>query len=158
MVSERIQSFQQVHSTEFQQPYGDVVEQLISAAFWASLGREEGNAPTISLALLPPENVTRPLMFSTPLPLDPSVLVRLAPAVERPGIHLGVWEYDGELRVWGTTRIVPTWCFVLEVIEPGLSRDTSSTPRRLPPTWMGNANIAPTPRSSAAATYMGQRR
>jgi hypothetical protein len=120
VVSERIQSFQQVHSTEFQQPYGDVVEQLISAAFWASLGREEGNAPTISLALLPPENVTRPLMFSTPLPLDPSVLVRLAPAVERPGIHLGVWEYDGELRVWGTTRIVPTWCFVLEVIEPGL--------------------------------------
>jgi len=48
------------------------------------------------------------------------VLVRLAPAVERPGIHLGVWEYEDELRVWGTTRTVPTSCFVLEVIEPGL--------------------------------------
>jgi hypothetical protein len=109
-----------LHATGFQQPYVDVIEQLISAAFWASLGREEGNAPTISLALLPPESVTHPLMFSTPLPLDPSVLVRLAPAVERPGIHLGVWEYEDDLRVWGTTRTVPTWCFVLEVIEPGL--------------------------------------
>jgi hypothetical protein len=109
-----------MHATGLQQPYVDAIEQLVSAAFWASLGREEGNAPTISLALLPPENVTRPLAFSTPLPLDPSVLVRLAPAVERPGIHLGVWEYEDDLRVWGTTRTVPTWCFILEVIEPGL--------------------------------------
>jgi len=46
--------------------------------------------------------------------------VRLAPAVERPGIHLGVWQYEQELKVWGTTRVVPTSCFVLEVIEPGL--------------------------------------
>jgi len=120
VVAERVQALREIHATGFQQPTVDVVEQLISAAFWASLGREEGNAPTISLALLPPENVTRPLMFSSPLPLDPSVLVRLAPAVQRPGIHLGVWEYENELRVWGTTRTVPTWCFVLEVIEPGL--------------------------------------
>jgi len=114
VVSERIQSFRDLQAS------ADILEQLISAAFWASLGREEGNAPTISLALIPPEQVTKPLRLSTPLPLDPSVLVRLAPAVERPGIHLGVWEYDGELRVWGTTRTVPTSCFVLEVVEPGL--------------------------------------
>src|SRR4029453_7222534 len=82
VVSERIQSLRELHATGFQQPYVDVIEQLISAAFWASLGREEGNAPTISLALLPPESVTHPLMFSTSLPLDPGVLVRLAPAVE----------------------------------------------------------------------------
>jgi hypothetical protein len=98
----------------------DAIEQIISAAFWASLGREEGSVPTISLALVPPEHAVRPLAFSTPLPLDPSVLVRLAPAVERPGIHLGVWEHEGELRVWGTIRTVPTSCFVLEVIAPGL--------------------------------------
>ena len=48
------------------------------------------------------------------------MLARLAPAVERPGIHLGVWNYNGQLCVWGTTRSVPTWCFVLEVIAPGL--------------------------------------
>jgi DNA integrity scanning protein DisA with diadenylate cyclase activity len=60
------------------------------------------------------------LIFDNRLPLDPDVLVRLAPAVERPGIHLGVWTYDGQLSLWGTTRTVPTWCFVLEVIAPGL--------------------------------------
>jgi hypothetical protein len=40
--------------------------------------------------------------------------------VERPGIHLGVWRVEGELAVWGTTRTVPVYCFVLEVIAPGL--------------------------------------
>ena len=120
VVSERIQSFRDLHATALLQPYAEIVEELISAAFWASLGREEGNAPTISLALVSPEQVTRPLTFSTPLSLDPNVLVRLAPAVERPGIHLGVWQYEEELKVWGTTRIVPTSCLVLEVIEPGL--------------------------------------
>ena len=112
VVSERVELFPDLNT--------DVIEELISSAFWASLGREEGNAPTISLALVPPEQVARPLTFSTPLPLDPNVLVRLAPAVERPGIHLGVWQYEQELKVWGTTRVVPTSCFVLEVIEPGL--------------------------------------
>ena len=97
-----------------------VLEDVISAAFWASLRREEGRGPTISVAVVPPEQVPRPLTFSKRLPLDPSVLVRLAPAVERPGIHLGVWTHDDQLSVWGTTRKVPTSCFVLEVIEPGL--------------------------------------
>jgi hypothetical protein len=31
-----------------------------------------------------------------------------------------VWRYGGELYVWGATRLVPTWCFVLEVVAPGL--------------------------------------
>jgi hypothetical protein len=47
-------------------------------------------------------------------------LSKVAPVVERPGIHLGVWPIDGELAVWGITRTVPSFCFVLEVIEPGL--------------------------------------
>jgi hypothetical protein len=46
--------------------------------------------------------------------------VRIAPAVERPGIHLGVWREGDGLRVWGTARIVPLFCFVLEVAAPGL--------------------------------------
>jgi len=55
------------------------------------------------------------------MPLSPRALGRLAPAVERPGIHLGVWRDDqGVLRVWGTTRAIPTFCFVLEVLGPGL--------------------------------------
>src|SRR6185436_4947503 len=35
-------------------------------------------------------------------------------------IHLGVWHEGDDLRVWGTTRTIPTFCFVLEVVEPGL--------------------------------------
>jgi hypothetical protein len=96
------------------------VEALIDAGFWASLQREEGYAPEISLAYLPPERAVRPLLLAAPLPLGPRALARLAPAVERPGIHLGVWRAEGELRVWGTTRAIPTFCFVLEVLGPGL--------------------------------------
>ena len=98
-----------------------VIEEVISAAFWASLRREEGRPPKISLAFVPPEQVSRPLTFGVRLTLQPEVLARLAPAVERPGIHLGVWLYDDhQLCIWGTTRRVPTWCFVLEVVGPGL--------------------------------------
>lgn len=96
------------------------IESLIDAAFWASLQREEGYAPEISLALLPPERAVRPLMFAAPLPLGPRALARLAPAVERPGIHLGVWHDGPDLRVWGTTRAIPSFCFVVEVLAPGL--------------------------------------
>ncbi|HEY0320280.1 MAG TPA: hypothetical protein VGC66_04855 [Pyrinomonadaceae bacterium] len=97
-----------------------VIEAIIDAAFWASLRREEGYSPKISLAFLSPEEAGQPLRFERLLPLNPSALARLAPAVERPGIHLGVWRDREELCVWGTTRTIPGFCFVLEVIEPGL--------------------------------------
>ena len=83
------------------------IETLVDAAFWASLKREEGFVPKISLALLSPDRTSDPMMFARPLPLAPIPLVRVAPAVERPGIHLGVWRIDGELRVWGTTQSIP---------------------------------------------------
>ena len=103
-------------------PDADAIEAIIDAAFSASLRREEGYVPKISLALVPPESGPHPLRFDRPLPLSSSALVRVAPAVERPGIHLGVWRLGGTdgLRVWGTTRTVPTACFVLEVSAPGL--------------------------------------
>jgi hypothetical protein len=100
----------------------DSIEAIIDAAFWASLRREEGYVPRISLALLPPEHSVDPLLLERALPLSPAALVRVAPAVERPGIHLGVWRHaaTNELRVWGTTRTLPVACFVLEVSAPGL--------------------------------------
>lgn len=101
-------------------PDAGAVEAIIDAAFWASLRREEGFSPKISLAFLPPEQAGQPLRFERILPLTPAALSRLAPAVERPGIHLGVWRVGDELCVWGTTRTIPRFCFVLEVIEPGL--------------------------------------
>jgi hypothetical protein len=102
------------------QPDAQAIEAIMDVAFWASLRPEEGYSPKISLAFLPPEEAGQPLRFERLLPLTPSALSRVAPAVERPKIHLGVWRDQGELRVWGTTRTIPKFCFVLEVIEPGL--------------------------------------
>jgi hypothetical protein len=96
------------------------IEAVVDAAFWASLRREENYLPRISVALVPPELATYPLHFDTPLPLGPVALVKVAPAVERRGIHLGVWRKGGTLQVWGTTRMVPASCMVLEVAAPGL--------------------------------------
>ena len=101
-------------------PDARAIEALVDAAFWASLQREEGYTPEISLAFLPPGRAVQPLLLKSPLPLGPRALARLSPAVERPGIHLGVWRDGGELVVWGTTRAIPSFCFVVEVIGPGL--------------------------------------
>jgi hypothetical protein len=108
------------HAAESLAADADAIESLVGAAFWASLQREEGYPPEISLALLPPGRASRPLLFASPLPLGPRALARLAPAVERPGIHLGVWRSGPDLVVWGTTRAVPIYCFVVEVLAPGL--------------------------------------
>jgi sensor domain DACNV-containing protein len=101
-------------------PDDDAIEAMIEAAFWASLRREEGYIPKISLAFVAPDATTMPLRFERPLPLDPSVLTRIAPAVERAGIHLGVHRNGDGLAVWGTVRTIPTYCFVLEAAAPGL--------------------------------------
>src|SRR6266704_6302106 len=73
-------------------PDAATIERIINAAFWASLRREEGREPTISLAYLPPEAGGTALYVERPLPLDPANITKLSPAVERPGIHLGVWR------------------------------------------------------------------
>ncbi|MCX2738999.1 putative sensor domain DACNV-containing protein [Pontibacter anaerobius] len=101
-------------------PPRPVIEAILDTAFWASLRREEGQSPKISLAFLPPEQTEQPLLFEHTLSLSPGGLTKIAPGVERPGIHLGVWFEQDELRVWGTTRTVPSYCFVVDVPEPGL--------------------------------------
>ena len=101
-------------------PPVEAIEAIIDAAFWASLRREEVYVPKISLAFLPHEATSRPLVFERPLPLEPAALARVAPAVERPGIHLGAWQDGDGFWVWGTTRVLPTHCLVLEVAAPGL--------------------------------------
>ena len=101
-------------------PDTDTVEALIDVAFWASLRREETYVPKISLAFLTPDAASHPMMFERPLPLVPGALVKVAPAVERPGIHLGVSYGVRGLSVWGTVRAIPFLCFVVEVAAPGL--------------------------------------
>jgi hypothetical protein len=93
---------------------------IIEAGFWASLKREEGYPPKISLAYISPESAALAMRFERPLELAARPLVKLAPAVERPEIHLGIWPGPQGLLVWGATRSVPPYCFVLEVVAPGL--------------------------------------
>lgn len=101
-------------------PTATVVEAIIDAAFWASLRKEEGHSPKISLAFLPPEQAGNPLIFRQRLSLSPGTLTKIAPGIERAGIHLGIWIEDGVLYVWGTTVSIPNYCFVLDVSEPAL--------------------------------------
>jgi len=101
-------------------PDAVTIEALIDAAFWASLRREENFVPTISLAFLRPDEAPYPLRFERALPLEPGRLVKLAPAVERAGIHLGVFRDGDALWVWGTVRTIPPLCVVVEVAAPGL--------------------------------------
>ncbi len=101
-------------------PTSQVIESIVDTTFWASLRREEGRFPKISIAFLPPELTEQPLIFENRLAFNPNVLTKLAPSVEHAGIHLGVWVEQDELYVWGTTTSIPGLCFVLEVVEPGL--------------------------------------
>lgn len=101
-------------------PDAAAIEAMVDAGFWASLRQEEGRSPRISLAYLPPSDAPAPVTLARPIPLEPAALVRLAPAVEHPGIHLGVWPHGDNLCVWGAARAIPRGCFVLEVVHPGL--------------------------------------
>jgi len=101
-------------------PDVETVEALIEAAFWASLRREEGYIPRISLAFVSPDQTNHPLLFERALSLDPGELARVAPAVEPSGVHLAVWRMTDELCVWGTTREIPSFAVVVEVAAPGL--------------------------------------
>ena len=93
-----------------------IIAQALDVAFWASLRREEGVAPTISLALAASEDVAQPLRFARPLPLAAGPLAKLAPAVKRPGIHLGIWTGPEGAAVWGTTMDLRPRTLVIEVV------------------------------------------
>ena len=101
-------------------PDAAVLESLINAAFWTSLRREEGFVPKMSLAYVPPNDDGHSMRFEQPMPLTPHTMAKVAPVVERTGIHLGVWTRDGEPYAWGTTRSIPTLGLVLEIVEPAL--------------------------------------
>ena len=104
-----------------QPPLADLatLEALIHLAFWASLRREEGQSPRVSLAVLPPEAARQPLLLARPVPLSPVSLTKVAPALDRPGVHVGVWMRE-ELAMWGATQHLPPYCLVVEIIAPGL--------------------------------------
>ena len=96
------------------------IARMIDAAFWASLRREEGMQPKISLAFLTRGEAVHPLVLERPIALEPAALTRLSAVVERRGVHLGVAYRGDELLVWGMVRTIPKYCCVVEVAEPGL--------------------------------------
>src|SRR5436190_9640902 len=96
------------------------IEAVIDAAFWASLRREEGFVPLISLVILQPDHAVDALRFEKALPLTPASLAKVSPAVVRPGLHVAVWRTEGRLCAWGTVRAIPVGCCVIEVVAPGL--------------------------------------
>jgi hypothetical protein len=127
LASDRIHRQLATHSTSQQSveraaklPDSATLAALIDAAFWTSLRREEGYIPRISLAFVAPGQSDDAVSFATSLSLAPKDLTKLAAAVDRAGLHLGVWPQQDELRVWGITRSLPALCLVLEVVLPGL--------------------------------------
>src|SRR6476661_2902692 len=54
-------------------PSSQHVEQILDTAFWASLRREEGNSPKISIAFLSPDQAGLPLRFEHKLTFSPNV-------------------------------------------------------------------------------------
>src|SRR5438552_14692280 len=87
------------NASDAPKPEAQTIEEIITTAFWASLRREEGHAPRISIAFLPPEQSIRPIQFNRRVPLEAELLARIAPAVVKPGIHIGVWVYEDQLYV-----------------------------------------------------------
>ena len=100
-------------------PTESEIATVLDTSFWASLRREEGYIPRLSIAFVGPDETAHAITLDHPLPIEPTPLVRIAPAVERPGIHLGVTP-GRPLQVWGATRALPPHCCVIEVSEPGL--------------------------------------
>ncbi len=112
-------SYSQEHLASI--PEAETIEAVIDVAFWASLRREEGYMPRISLAFLSPEQARAAAVIRA----SPCRLIRRYSHEwhrqwSRPGIHLGVWRNGNGLCVWGTSRAIPKLCFVLEVAAPGL--------------------------------------
>ncbi len=102
------------------QPPAYLIAAMIDVAFWASLRKEEGHSPKVSLAYLPPDKTAQPLIFHKRLKFTPDTIVKIAPAVEGAGTYLGVWNDGDDIYIWGTTRSIPAFCFVLDVSEPSL--------------------------------------
>jgi hypothetical protein len=96
------------------------LEAALNVAFWASLRREEGFSPRVSIALVPAQRILDPLLLARALPVTAETLTKVAPAVDRQGVHLGVWPQDGGIVMWGATDNLPPHCLVIEIIAPGL--------------------------------------
>ena len=96
------------------------IASIIDAAFWASLRREEGQAPKISLAFLPPEHARHPLLFARACRSRRRCCRRSRRPWSVPAFISACGANGDDFFVWGTTREVPAFCLVVEVVASGL--------------------------------------
>jgi len=93
------------------------LENLVNAAFWASLRREEGRTLKFTLAYGSPSLETD-FRFSQPRPCSVEAISKLAPAVGNQIAYAGVSPSDaGELQLWGVT--FGSHGLQLTVLDPG---------------------------------------
>lgn len=86
-------------------PSEPVVARMLDVTYVASLLEEEGRRIECSCGFLSAEGVGAlgfgAYRFAEPLPFIPSMLAKLAPALQPGRTEIGVWEHDGQLVVWG---------------------------------------------------------
>src|SRR4051794_39823927 len=76
--------------------------EIVQAAFWASLQKEENRSAGFSMVFLPPVPGPNTYLFGTPLALTPERLVKLAPALQMSKAQIGIWpDSKDELVIWG---------------------------------------------------------
>lgn len=93
---------------------------LLETAFWASLTPEEGRYSTFQLTLWKRSDVGRHFAFRREEPLEVALLARLAPALDREDVEIGVWpDKDGRLEVWGFSLHSSISSVKVRVIQPG---------------------------------------
>ncbi len=98
----------------------DILTQLISVAYQASLLREESRPVSFRLALLPASlDCPHLLEFETPRPYDEQEIRRLSPAVQAPRTLLAVrLGAEGELQITGLLLSNHDWDQLAELPHP----------------------------------------
>lgn len=83
-------------------PSREHFESILTNAFWASFGHEEGRSVTFSLAYAEPiDDSAIEYRFEEPIPFSDETLVKLAPALAG-SETFGVWkDADNVLGIWG---------------------------------------------------------
>ena len=125
-------------------PPVDVLAELLSVCYQASLMTEELRAVTFRVVLLPPEEMAADdgpprgyhrIRFTDPRPLLPNTLRKLSPAVEFSHSLLGIQRSAEGFDIWGIVHSGPRWinsfyssrrpfqplpsCLVISVTGPG---------------------------------------
>ncbi|UQA55481.1 putative sensor domain DACNV-containing protein [Polyangium aurulentum] len=135
----------------------DLLTEIFSVAFQASLMREEARSVTFRLIVAPAESFPvdagppaglHRLAFDTPRPFNEDELRRLAPAAKFQRSLVGVApDADGGMAIWGFLHSGPTWLRTLQggrgrpaMLPPAVTVSVSR-PGRLVVGW-GNHTIA----------------